>query len=113
MNAMDAMAGLPRERRQLFVGTRRGADSEVEMSVIDSGDGINPDKLPHIFEPFYTSKPQGMGMGLSIARTIVGAHRGRIWAKNNASGGAAFFVTLPCSLGPQTEEEGRHENIAS
>jgi signal transduction histidine kinase len=67
----------------------------VELAVIDSGPGMEPDTLPRVFEPFYTTKPSGMGMGLSIARTIIDAHRGRIWAQNNTSGGAAFRILLP------------------
>ena len=67
----------------------------VELAVIDSGHGIEPEKLPRLFEPFYTTKPNGMGMGLSIARTIIAAHHGRIWAENNSSGGAVFRVVLP------------------
>ena len=62
---------------------------------MDAGHGIEPDKLPRLFEPFYTTKPNGMGMGLSIARTIIEAHRGRIWAENRAEGGAVFRVKLP------------------
>jgi PAS domain S-box-containing protein len=95
LNGMDAMAGQPRERRRISVRTRLGADSRVELAVIDSGHGIGPDKLPRLFEPFYTTKPNGMGMGLSIARTIIEAHHGRIWAENNASGGAVFRIALP------------------
>ena len=95
LNGMDAMAEQPRERRRLSVRTRPGADGLVELVVTDLGHGIEPDKLPRLFEPFYTTKTNGMGMGLSIARRIIEAHRGRIWAENNASGGAAFHVTLP------------------
>jgi signal transduction histidine kinase len=65
------------------------------MAVMDSGPGIEPDTLPRVFQPFYTTKPGGMGMGLSIARTIINAHSGRIWAENIATGGAAFRVALP------------------
>jgi two-component system sensor kinase FixL len=97
LNGMDAMAGQPRERRRISVRTRLGADGRVELAVIDSGPGIEPDRLPRLFEPFYTTKPNGMGMGLSIARTIVQAHHGRIWAENNASGGAVFRIALPVS----------------
>jgi two-component system sensor kinase FixL len=92
---MDAMAAEPRERRRLSVRTRSVADNSVELAVVDLGHGIEPGKLPRLFEPFYTTKPNGMGMGLSISRTIIEAHHGRIWAENNPSGGATFRVTLP------------------
>ena len=92
---MDAMAGQPRERRRISVRTLLGADGQMELAVIDSGHGLEPDKLPRLFEPFYTTKPNGMGMGLSIARTIIEAHHGRIWAENNAAGGAVFRIELP------------------
>jgi PAS domain S-box-containing protein len=95
LNGMDAMAGQARDRRRILVRTRLGADGWVELAVVDSGHGIEPDKLPRLFEPFYTTKPNGMGMGLSIARTIVEAHKGRIWAENNPSGGAVFRIALP------------------
>jgi PAS domain S-box-containing protein len=95
LNGMDAMAGEPRERRRITVRTRLDGEGVVELAVIDAGHGIEPDKLPRLFEPFYTTKPNGMGMGLSIARTIIAAHHGRIWAENNPSGGAAFRIALP------------------
>jgi two-component system sensor kinase FixL len=63
LNGMDALAGQPRERRRILVRTRLGADGQVELAVIDSGHGLEPDKLPRLFEPFYTTKPNGMGMG--------------------------------------------------
>lgn len=95
LNGMDAMAAEPRERRRLSIRTRPGADGLVEVAVIDSGHGIAPDKLPRVFEPFFSTKPNGMGMGLSISRTIIEAHHGRIWGENTAAGGATFRVTLP------------------
>jgi PAS domain S-box-containing protein len=95
LNGMDAMADQPRERRRVVVRTRRSEDGGVEVAVIDGGHGIEPDKLPRLFEPFFTTKPNGMGMGLSISRTIIAAHRGRIWAENNPARGAIFLITLP------------------
>ncbi len=95
LNGMDAMHDQARDRRQIQVRTRLGADGLVELAVIDSGHGLEPNKLSRLFEPFYTTKPNGMGMGLSIARTIIDAHHGRIWAENNAVRGAVFRITLP------------------
>ena len=95
LNGMDALADQPRERRRISVRTRLGTDNRVELAVIDSGPGLEPDSLLRLFEPFYTTKPHGMGMGLSIARTIIEAHHGRIWADNHASGGAVFRIALP------------------
>ena len=97
LNGMDAIADQPSDRRRILLHTGCGADGQVELTVIDSGHGIEPDKLPRLFEPFYTTKPNGMGMGLSIAHTIIEAHCGRIWAENNASGGATFYLVLPVS----------------
>ncbi|MBN2507707.1 MAG: PAS domain S-box protein [Verrucomicrobia bacterium] len=95
INAMDAVTGEPREQRRIVVRTRRGADGKVELTVIDSGHGIEPGTLARLFDPFYTTKPNGMGMGLSIARTIIEAHQGRIRAENNPAGGAMFRIELP------------------
>ena len=103
MNAMDAMAKQPPEKRRLTVRTSRGSDSAVEVSITDSGPGIEPNTLPRLFEPFYTTKPNGMGMGLSIARTIIEAHHGRIRAENCREGGAVFRVTLPAAEGKDSD----------
>jgi signal transduction histidine kinase len=78
--------------------------SSTAVAVVDLGHGIEPEKLPRLFEPFYTTKADGMAMGLSIAGTIIEAHHGHIWAENNAAGGAMFRVTLPVGFGGANHE---------
>ena len=93
MNAMDAMAGMPAGRRQLTVSSDvRTAD--VDVSVRDTGPGVPADLLGTLFTPFVTTKSHGLGIGLTIARSIVDAHGGTIVARNNPEGGATFTVTL-------------------
>ena len=96
VNAMDAMSKMPRAERRVTIHTAR-ADKFAEVSVSDTGPGIPSEKIKEVFEPFFTTKAQGMGIGLSIARTIVEAHNGRIWAENKAGGGAVFHISLPLS----------------
>jgi signal transduction histidine kinase len=92
---MEAMEGTPEERRRLIVRTDSDGSRSVRVSVIDAGDGIPADRLPRVFESFFTTKEGGMGLGLAIARSIVDLHGGHIWAENNPGGGAAFHFTLP------------------
>jgi PAS domain S-box-containing protein len=99
LNGMEAMAGLPEEKREVIIRTRPGDNGTVKIAVADSGPGIPVDSLPKLFEPFFTTKKEGMGMGLSIARTIVEAHHGQIWAENNSGMGATFFFTVPVDGG--------------
>ena len=96
MNATDAMSDLPVDQRKLEIATVR-AENSAEVFVSDTGPGIPLDKLEEIFAPFFSTKDEGMGLGLSIARTIVEAHGGQIWAENMSSGGAVFRVRLPLS----------------
>lgn len=100
LNGFEAMSESTGARRQMIVSTSRGAADTVIIAVADTGPGISPDAAPRLFEPFFSTKPSGLGMGLSITCTIVEAHRGRVWAENNPAGGATFYVTLPfCSEG--------------
>jgi C4-dicarboxylate-specific signal transduction histidine kinase len=94
VNGIDAMKDTPAENRVLSIRTAR-VGKFAELSVSDLGPGIPEDKLREVFDPFFTSKAEGMGMGLSIARTIVEAHRGLIWAKNRDHGGASVRIKLP------------------
>ena len=94
VNGIDAMRDAPSENRIISIRTSR-VEEFAELSVSDRGPGIPEDKLKKVFEPFYTGKSGGMGMGLSIARTIIEAHHGLISAKNRDHGGASFRIRLP------------------
>ncbi|MGY3698515.1 signal transduction histidine kinase [Bradyrhizobium sp. USDA 3240] len=94
VNSMDAMAKMP-YGRTIIGRTEVNGDALAMISICDSGPGIPQDRLNDIFDPFFTTKEQGMGIGLSIARTIVLAHSGQIWAENQSGGGAVFHLSLP------------------
>jgi signal transduction histidine kinase len=95
MNGMEAMRNTASGERKITGRTTLVDGASAEVAVEDSGPGIPPDKAQQIFEPFFTTKDAGMGMGLSIARTIVASHRGRISAANLREGGAVFRFTVP------------------
>ena len=88
------MSDMPKAERRIAVRTTR-INGFAELSISDAGPGIPSDKLKDVFEPFFSTKAQGMGIGLSIARTIVETHSGRIWAESQATGGAVFHIKLP------------------
>lgn len=98
-NALDAMPDAGRGDRSLVLKTLRTEGETVQVSVLDTGTGIDEDALDEVFQAFYTTKAAGMGMGLTIARAIVEAHGGRLSAANNPGGGATFSFTLPLGEG--------------
>lgn len=97
LNAMDAIEKHGNGVRRVMVQTRPSNSTEVEISVSDSGPGVDPVDLPHLFEPFFTTKKNGMGMGLTICQQIVEAHSGRVTVGNLPAGGAVFRVILPAA----------------
>ena len=94
LNACEAMTGNGSSKRQLLIASKL-TKSAVRVSVTDRGGGIPEQKMEQVFERFFTTKKKGMGLGLSICRTIIDAHRGKIWATNNADRGATFHFRLP------------------
>ncbi|WOD16981.1 ATP-binding protein [Paraburkholderia kirstenboschensis] len=96
-NAMQSMASVS-GRRELIVQSRLDPEGNVVVAIKDSGAGIQEANLPQLFEPFFTTRSSGMGMGLAISSSIVDAHRGQIWASNNPEGGATFSFSLPPAM---------------
>jgi two-component system, LuxR family, sensor kinase FixL len=95
MNACDSMRGNARADRQILVRTELSDGAGVRLSVSDRGAGIAAERLQQIFEPFFTTKTNGLGLGLSVCRTIITAHGGKLWAANNQERGATLCFTLP------------------
>jgi PAS domain S-box-containing protein len=96
LNAMDAMSQMPAANRKITITTTR-VENFADVIVSDTGPGISADMVKMVFEPFFSTKPEGMGMGLSIVRTIVEAHGGQIWTEAKAGNGAVFHIRLPLS----------------
>ena len=95
INAIEAMSGMSEGPRKLLISTRDTETDGVLVAVRDSGPGIAPESIDRLFESFYTTKPTGLGMGLSICRSIIEAHEGRLWASANTPRGTVFQFTLP------------------
>jgi two-component system sensor kinase FixL len=93
LNAAESMLDVPDDKRVVI--RSRANSGAVQVAVCDSGPGIGEKELARIFEPFFTTKRSGLGMGLSLSHSIIEAHGGRIWAKNNPDKGATFFFDLP------------------
>lgn len=102
LNSVEAMSAVKDGARELRVSTTQAQSSEILVTVQDSGPGIDPEHLERIFEAFYTTKTSGIGMGLSICRSIIAAHGGRLWAEASQSHGAIFQFTLP--IGPDDSQ---------
>ncbi|HEY3965307.1 MAG TPA: ATP-binding protein [Planctomycetaceae bacterium] len=94
-NAIDAMSDVPQNRRRLTVATARNSDREIEIAVRDLGHGLTDESAARLFEPFFSTSPNGLGLGLSISRTIIEAHAGRIDVSPNSEAGVTARFTLP------------------
>jgi C4-dicarboxylate-specific signal transduction histidine kinase len=99
MNALDAMSAVTDRPRVLRIRTSIYESAAILVALRDSGVGLNPERMERLFEPFYTTKAEGMGMGLSISRSIVERHGGRLWAMPKDGFGATFQFTLPIEQG--------------
>ena len=100
VNGMDAMSAVDVSRRILIIRGRRETRDGMPgalVSVQDAGIGFKPEEMDRLFEAFYTTKPQGMGMGLAISRSIIEDHGGRLWAQPYPGPGATFFINLPAA----------------
>jgi len=95
MNAIESTASVDAEPKRLLIQSNLSGPGEIRVSVRDTGPGIDRAHLDRLFAPFFTTKPQGIGMGLPISRSIIEAHGGRLWAENNEPRGAVFHFTLP------------------
>jgi C4-dicarboxylate-specific signal transduction histidine kinase len=99
-NASDAMVGVHDRSRQLLIRTEREDGDRVRVSVRDAGVGFDPQSMNKLFDAFYTTKSDGMGIGLSVSRSIIERHHGRLWAEQNDGPGATFSFSVP--RGPET-----------
>jgi signal transduction histidine kinase len=95
VNAIEAMGADKEGPKELLISTGKVEPSGALVAVQDSGPGLEPALLEHVFDSFYTTKPTGLGLGLSICRSIIEAHGGRLWASTNSRRGATFQFTLP------------------
>ena len=95
MNALEASAGAGENSHELVVKSEKSGTDQVTVAITDTGMGIGPDMLDRLFRPFFTTKPNGMGMGLPISRSIIEAHGGRLWAVRNEGPGSTFKFSVP------------------
>jgi signal transduction histidine kinase len=102
INAIQAMGAAPDGKRDLLVATALAEPDSVLVAVKDSGPGLAQGSVERIFDPFYSTKPGGLGMGLSICRSIIEAHQGLLWVTGNQPRGTIFRFTVPTHLGSAT-----------
>jgi signal transduction histidine kinase len=95
INAIEAMSRVSEGARELLISTRQAEAGGVLVAVQDSGPGLAPATLERLFEPFYTTKPSGLGLGLSICRSIIESHGGRLWTSANVPRGTVFQFIIP------------------
>jgi PAS domain S-box-containing protein len=115
-NAADAMSGVDDRPRQLLIRTEQDEDEHVRLSVQDTGIGFGPDGTERLFETFYTTKSDGMGIGLSVSRSIIEGHHGRLWGQTNDGPGVTFSFSIPCYSGGEKPLHGvgaLHAPVAS
>ena len=98
LNAADAMSSVEDRPRRLVISTEREGEDRVRLSVEDSGVGFEPQSAETLFDPFYTTKRGGMGIGLSVSRSIIEGHRGRLWAAPKSGPGATFVFSIPLDV---------------
>jgi signal transduction histidine kinase len=109
-NASDAMVDVHDRPRQLLVRTEREDDDRVRVSVRDAGVGVDPENMNKLLEAFYTTKSDGMGIGLSVSRSIIERHHGRLWAERNDGPGATFSFSIPSGLESVTDDTGMRQS---
>jgi PAS domain S-box-containing protein len=112
LNAFSAISDLRDAEREVVVQAGRNEDGTVCTSIRDSGRGLPADSIEKVFQPFFTTKPDGLGMGLPISRSIIESHGGRLWAQNNSDRGATFHFTLPVHEQHQTNTPAKSEDLA-
>jgi C4-dicarboxylate-specific signal transduction histidine kinase len=112
LNAIEALSGISEGSRDLLICAEGSGADRVRVAVQDSGPGVNPQDVDRLFEAFYTTKPKGMGMGLTICRSIIEAHGGRLWANANEPRGAVFQFTLPPEQHETLPAEGAGQRVA-
>jgi two-component system, LuxR family, sensor kinase FixL len=114
LNASESMNENPaRDRRIEVVVALADDEGAARISVLDCGKGIDADKLERVFDPFFSTKDGGLGLGLAISHSIVTAHGGRLWATNRPDRGAAFHFTLPIKIGKESHERHNEYSIYS